>query len=243
MFQNGENSKPGIMRQAGIKQNLGVNPMKKVLLTFLIIIALSWIYDVSSAKGEGAGGQENKRSEKFQKEGRAKGKAVEKDSNNIDKSKMDEGIGKGRNKDEAAGEVVGRGKEKGKAKEIVTAKGKEHQQQMKALEKRLTHEEAKHRRRVARLNRIRELAAEQGDTKTLERVDKLLQMEQQHYTRKGERMRVKDERVLQITDVNISREARKTIGTEPNKPQLKGIQQKKGKEKRDDKNTTKGTEK
>lgn len=217
--------------------------MKKVLLTVLIIIAVFWSYSVSSAKGEGAGGQENKPSEKFQREGRAKGKAAEKDSNNIDKSKMDEGAGKDRSRGEAAEEVVSKGKEKGKAKEDVAARGKEHQQQMKALEKQLMHEEAKHRRRVARLNRIRELAAEQGDTKTLERVDKLLKMEQHRYTRMGERMQVKDERVLQITDVNISREARKTIGTEPNKPQFKSDQQKRGREKRDDKNTTKETEK
>ena len=217
--------------------------MKKGLLTFLMIIAVFWTYGVSSAKGKDAGGQESKRSERIREEGKAKGKAAEKDSNNIDKSKTGEGAGRGRNKGEAAEGSVDKGKEKGKAKEHITAKGKEHQQQMKALEKQMVHEEAKHRRRVARLNRIRELAAEEGDTKTLERVDQLLQKEQQHYTRMRERMRVRDERVPQITDENISREARKTTEAEPNKPQLKGDQQKKGRDNRDDKNTNKEVEK
>jgi hypothetical protein len=218
--------------------------MKKGLLTFLMIIAVFWTYGVSSAKGKDAGGQESKRSERIQEEGKAKGKTAEKDSNNIDKSKTGEGAGRGRNKGEAVEGAVEKGKEKGKAKENVTAKGREHQQQMKALEKQMMHEEAKHRRRVARLNRIRELAAEEGDTKTLERVDQLLQKEQQHYTRMRERMRVKDERVPQIKDENISREARrKTTDAEPNKPQLKGDQQKKGKDNRDDKNTNKEVEK
>lgn len=217
--------------------------MKKALLIFLIIIAVFWTYGVSSAKGKDAGDQESKRSERLREEGRAKGKAAEKDSNNIDKSKIDKGASRGGNRGEAADEVVGKGKEKGKAKENVTAKGKEHQQQMKALEKQWTHEEAKHRRRVARLNRIRELAAEEGDTKTLERVDQLLQKEQQRYIRMRERMQVKDERVLQVTDENISREARKTTDAEPNKLQLKGDRQKKGKDNRDDKNTNKESEK
>ena len=173
--------------------------MKKVLLTFLIIIVILWAYGVSSAKGKDAGGQENKRSEKLQEEGKAKGKAAEKDSG-IDKSKTDEGISRGRNKGEAAEGVVDKGKEKGKAKENVTAKGKEHQQQMKALEKQMVHEETKFNRSIARLKRIRELAAAQGDTKVVERVDKLIAKAQQINSDKNKRMQESKQKILQLSE-------------------------------------------
>ncbi len=173
--------------------------MKKGLLTFLMIIAILWTYGVSSAKGKDAGGQENKRSERLQEEGKAKGKAAEKDSN-IDKSKTDEGAGRGRNKGEAAEGAVDKGKEKGKAKENVTAKGKEHQQQMKALEKQMMHEEAKFHRSIARLKRIRELAAEQGNTKVVERVDKLIAKAQQINSDKHKRMQEKKQKMLQLSE-------------------------------------------
>ena len=174
--------------------------MKKVLLTFLMIIAVLWTYGVSSAKGKDAGGKESKRSERLQEEGKAKGKAAEKDSNNIDKSKTDEGAGRGRNKGEAAEGSVDKGKEKGKAKENVTAKGKEHQQQMKALEKQMMHEEAKFLRSIARLKRIRELAAEQGNTKVVERVDKLIAKSQQINSDKHKRMQEKKQKILQLSE-------------------------------------------
>jgi len=174
--------------------------MKKVLLTVLMIIAVFWTYGVSSAKGKDAGGQESKRSEKLREEGKAKGKAAEKDSNNIDKSKADEGAGRGRNKGEAAEGAVDKGKEKGKAKENVTAKGKEHQQQTKALEKQVVHEEAKFLRSIARLKRIRELAAEQGNTKVVERVDKIIAKAQQINSDKHKRMQEKKQKILQLSE-------------------------------------------
>lgn len=173
--------------------------MKKVLLTFLMIVAVLWTYDVSSAKDKDTGGQENKRSERVKEEGKDKGKAAEKDSN-IDKSKIDEGAGRGRNKGKAAEEAVDKGKEKGSAKENVTAKGKEHQQQMKALEKQMMHEEAKFIRSIARLKRIRELAAEQGDTKVVERVDKLIAKAQQISGDKHKRMQEKKQKILQLSE-------------------------------------------
>jgi hypothetical protein len=173
--------------------------MKKGLLTFFMIIAVFWTYGVSSAKDKDTGGQESKRSEMLQEEGRAKGKAAEKDRS-IDKSKTDEGTSRGRNKGEAAEGAVDKGKEKGKAKENVTAKGKEHQQQMKALEKQMMHEEAKFLRSIARLKRIRELAAEQGNTKVVERVDKLIAKAQQINSDKHKRMQERKQKVLQLSE-------------------------------------------
>ena len=96
----------------------------------------------------------------------------------------------------------GKGKDKGKGKaaEKDSAKGNGHQQQLKALEEQTAHEETKHRERVARLERIRELAEEEGNTKTVERVNKLLGKEQQRYERKQQRMEKRKQKILQIAE-------------------------------------------
>lgn len=64
------------------------------------------------------------------------------------------------------------------------ARGKDHQQQIRALDKQLQHGHAKHLRRVARLARIRALAAEKGDVEMLARIDKLTVREREVYGRK-----------------------------------------------------------
>lgn len=64
------------------------------------------------------------------------------------------------------------------------ARGKDHQQQIRALDKQLQHDHAKHLRRVARLTRIRALAAEKGDAEMLARIDKLTVRERDVYGRK-----------------------------------------------------------
>jgi len=89
-------------------------------------------------------------------------------------------------------------KGKGEAVEKDVGKGKGHQQQLKALETQLVHEEAKHRRRVARLHRIRELAIGENDTKTIERVEKLIEKEQQRYVRKQQRMQERRQKILPL---------------------------------------------
>ena len=52
--------------------------MKKILLTILMIIAVFWTCNVSSAKDKKTGGQKSKRTEKLQAETKAKGKVAEK---------------------------------------------------------------------------------------------------------------------------------------------------------------------
>ncbi|GEM_PF-5824655 len=64
------------------------------------------------------------------------------------------------------------------------ARGKDHQQQIRALDKQLQHGHARHLRRVARLARIRALAAEKGDAEMLARIDKLTTREREVYGRK-----------------------------------------------------------
>jgi hypothetical protein len=102
-----------------------------------------------------------------------KGKAA-KDAQNAMKGAEDQGKKMGT----VAGEAVEKGKGKGKGAE----------QQAKAFQKQLQQEQAKHMERVARLNRIRELALKQGDTTTVARVDKLIAKEQEVFGRKQVRI-------------------------------------------------------
>ena len=66
--------------------------------------------------------------------------------------------------------------------------GKEHARQAQAFQKQIQHEDAKHMERHARLVRIRELAAQKGDAEMVARVEKLMEKEQQVYSRKVQRM-------------------------------------------------------
>ena len=170
--------------------------MKKILLTILIIITVFWTYEASWAKDKNKGNQKSKRSKRLQEEAEVKGKAAEKDSK-IDERRTDERSSRGRDKAEAAKGAVDKGKQEVKAKENVTAKGKEHQQQMKALAKQMASERAKFLRSMARLKRIRELAVKKGETKVVERVDKLMAKAQQIHADKNKRMQDRKQKILQ----------------------------------------------
>ena len=173
--------------------------MKKILLTILMIIAVSWTCDVSSAKDKNAAAQKNKRAEKLREEAKVQSKAAEKGSN-IDKSKTAEAAGKGKGKAETGKTAAVKGKGKVDAKETVTAKGKEHQQQIMALDKQIVREKAKFLKSTARLKRIRELAVEKGDTKTVERVDKLIAQAQQINSDKHKRILERKKKILQLSE-------------------------------------------
>jgi hypothetical protein len=190
--------------------------MKKILLTILMIIAVFWTCNVCSAKDENTGDQESKSSEKLREEAKVKGKAAEKGSN-IDKSKTDEVAGKGKAKAEAGKTAVVKGKGKVDAKENVTAKGKEHQQQMNALDKQMVHEKAKFLKSTARLKRIRELAVQKGDTKTVERVDKLMAKAQQINSGKNKRMQERKQKIRQLSEPKSGTDMPKVLDKSPDK--------------------------
>ncbi|MHC4624299.1 MAG: hypothetical protein ACYS4W_10400 [Planctomycetota bacterium] len=71
------------------------------------------------------------------------------------------------------------------------AKGVDHEKQLKQLETQINHEKAKHDKRIARLNRIKGLAEQEGSEEVLARVEKLLQKEQRRYSFKRQRMDMK----------------------------------------------------
>ena len=67
-----------------------------------------------------------------------------------------------------------------------------NQPQIQAISEKMAKEVAKHRKRVARLNRIRQLALEQGETKTVERVDSMLRKENQRHSKKSSKILIKE---------------------------------------------------
>lgn len=104
---------------------------------------------------------------------------------------------------------------KGKDVEKLTARGKEHAQQLKAIEKQLIHEEAKHRERIARLRRIRQLAVEQGNTEMAKRVDQLIQKEQELNDRRGQRLQKMKQMISQPETKSSTEQTKKDIAVKP----------------------------
>jgi len=194
--------------------------MKKILPTILMIIAVFWTCSVSSAKDKNTGDQKSERAEMLREEAKAKDKAAEKGIN-INKGKTDEVAGKGRTKAETGKTAAVKGKGKVEAKENVTAKGKEHQQQIMALDKQMVRERAKFLRSTARLQRIRELAAQKGDTKTVERVDKLMAKAQQINSDKYKRIQERKKKILQLSAAKPGPDIPKVLDKGSNKEKVR----------------------
>jgi len=88
------------------------------------------------------------------------------------------------------------------------------QVQLQQLKLQMSHEQDKHLRRVARLQRIRELAVKQGKTDVVERVDKLLDKENKRYGTKRRRMEDRLARQAQTRTRLRQRKARSTTEAE-----------------------------
>jgi len=139
---------------------------------------------LAQGQGKGQGGSDKERvkergpqSSKVQENAPAPEATAEKDA------------GKGKAAKQAAANATKQGGSQGKKGQLPTdtsdkGKGKGREQQAKAFQKQQQHEQAKHMERVARLNRIRELAIKKGDTEMVARVDKLIAKEQEVYGRK-----------------------------------------------------------
>lgn len=176
--------------------------MKKILLTIITIITVLGISGVSSAKDSDETARKRRHAEML-REAKAKSKAAEKKVN-VDKSESGKAAGKGGAKAETAKKTAVKGKVD--AKETITARGKEHQQQIMALDKQMVREKAKFLRSTARLKRIRELAVEKGDTRIVERVDKLIAKAQQINSDKHKRILERKKKVMQLSEAAPGRD-------------------------------------
>jgi hypothetical protein len=142
---------------------------------------------LAQGQGKGQGGGDKERV----KEGSPQSKAQ--DNAPAPEVTAEKNAGKGKAAKQAAEGVTKQGGPQGKKGQASTdtsdkGKGKGREQQAQAFQKQQQKEQAKHMERVARLNRIRELAVKKGDTETVARVDKLIAKEQEVYGRKQGKM-------------------------------------------------------
>ncbi|MHC4220860.1 MAG: hypothetical protein ACYST9_00440, partial [Planctomycetota bacterium] len=90
-----------------------------------------------------------------------------------------------------------------------------------AIKKQFTHEEAKHLQRKARLEQMRELASEEGNTEAVERIDKLISKEQQRYDRKKQTMQERQQKILQLVEEDVDEKKGKGKGKGKSKEKSK----------------------
>jgi len=169
--------------------------MKRTILLLCVLSVLSWAAGSVLAQGKGKGREgrtanPNKSGQAAKAdanapaaEKKADKKAttpqdVEKAAKEKGKGAMDQAQTKGKAAKDQATDKAAEAKGKGKGQE----------QQMRAFEKQIQHEAAKHMERQARLSRIRELAVKKGDTKMVAQVDELIAKENQLYDRKLQQM-------------------------------------------------------
>ena len=198
--------------------------MKRLIFPFLIVLVLTWSSLLLLAQGKGKGkGRGRAVKQRQTKEVEEKGADKDKKARTV---RDDTGRGRrGRRlKRRAVEKSLGRGKRKVAEKDTAKLKGREHQQQIKALEKQMLHELAKHRKRAARLQRILALAKEQGSTGTVARVNKLLERERQRYDRKARRMQQRKQKALGIAEKSLSEKSHKAKKKGPHKvtPRVRG---------------------
>jgi hypothetical protein len=200
--------------------------MKTVIFSVFIMLALSWGCGTALAEGEGKGKEGGGSGQSVSGEIEKKEKGNQADAGDPNRQERPIRI-RQRGRFQDRGEV--RKEQRDKIREARhetpqegTAKGKGHQQQLKAVEGQMNHEEAKHRSRIARLNRIRQLAEQDGKTETVERVDKLLEKEQRGYEHRLQLMTEKKQKVLQLSEKAAGKETHKGIKESQDKEKPEG---------------------
>jgi hypothetical protein len=132
---------------------------------------------LAQAQGQGRGGAAGQVRDRAAQAGGAQNKTPAADANAIAKVKAAK---QDANAVKAAGAQRGKAVEEAKAK----AKGQGLDQQVESLKKQVQQAHAKHLERVAKLNRLRELAEKKGNKEMLARVDKLIAKENEVFGRK-----------------------------------------------------------
>lgn len=171
--------------------------MKKIILSTLVLLIFLSSNSIVHAKGKGGGRQNNQsraaRNKDIAQEQRETArKQSERGKIELEKQRVPAGKNSSK-KEETQGdklkdksEALKKDATKGKSTENI-GKGKGQQQQIKAFEKQMLHEEAKYRKRQAQFKRIRELATKKGNTTVLERLKLLEEKEQNRYVKKRKR--------------------------------------------------------
>ena len=173
--------------------------MKKLVILCLMFLAFGLCSSAFAANGAGEGprGRADRVEAAEEKAEEAKSRAeAEKEKTEGEAAKAEEAKQKAeaeaakaetaRQKAETAAEKAKEGRDVAedageKAKKEMHAAGKGR---MGAVERQMVHEQEKHKNRVARLTRIKELAQQEGDAKAVARVDKLMADESKRHAKK-----------------------------------------------------------
>ena len=185
--------------------------MRKILVSLIVLFVSAWSSCAAFAKNPGEGpGKQKKEAVKVKKEGRTKAEGVlgKTKEDRPDRPKRSRGKQYKKDQESKAKKPAGQVEaETAKGERKAAGKGKGFQQQAKAFDRQLAHEENKHQKRLAKFKRISELAEKAGKTKTVERVNKLLAKEQQRYERK----QLKIQRRIQRMQQKLSGEKGKAL--------------------------------
>ncbi len=156
--------------------------MKRSILGMCMVAVVLWVSAgvLAQGQGKGQGGGDKER-------GPQASKAPENAPAAAATAEKNAGKGKAARQGDESGTKQGGGQ--GKKGQTPTdtsdkGKGKGQEKQAQSLQKQQQHEQAKHMERVAKLNRLKELAVKKGDTEMAARVDKLIAKENEVYTRK-----------------------------------------------------------
>jgi len=168
--------------------------MKNVLLTFLVVFALLFSCSMVAGQGKGAAGKTGK-TKAVPKMGRRQSRFDSNEALRKAKQMRLERLRQMREQRRDRGTEGTRRKLNAEEKRL--GKGKTGQE-LKQFEAKLAAEQAKHLRRITRLSRIRELADQQGSTKIIGRVDKLMRAEQLRYTNKRQKVRTQMQKLLRV---------------------------------------------
>jgi len=151
--------------------------MQRTILSLSAVIVLAWAVGAALARGQGKGNEQG---------GAAVQANTPSQTAKVDVNAPDAAKGA----KEKAKDAVEQGRARGKVMredikgKMAETQGKAHEQQMRAFDKQAQQRTAKHMERLARLNRIRDLAVQKNDQNMIARVDKLIAQENQVFDRK-----------------------------------------------------------
>jgi hypothetical protein len=189
--------------------------MKNIIILFTLIFVLLANCPAASAKDRGKGkpiGRDSRRREATQqKRGKKPKDKPAPDNDQQDRKVQDGDLKEDANKPRPERKPKAQRKQEpnrppAKDKQKAKAKGKTHQQQLKAIDDQITHEKEKHLERKARLERISQLAEEENNQETIDRVNKLIEKEQHRHDRKITKLQQRKQKIQQRAETRKEKE-------------------------------------
>jgi hypothetical protein len=204
--------------------------MKKVVLALFMGLALLWNCGTVLAQGSNQETTAGSKRDRIRRELRAPSRAAEpndprrqaelerarqrekeREMARQAREKRRQELMKMREKSLAAMEKAGYGADANRAG--AAARGRDHAEQLKQLEQQIARQQQKHLERMAKLNRIKELATKKDAKYAIGRVDTLIQKQQRLHDRRHRRIQMRMSMIKRL-------EARKSGAEVPDKKRL-----------------------